>query len=200
MVYAWVKTVVGVLLAVNFGVPLVTVVSNRHLWEEPMAVLAGNMSLTCTLFGIILVLIGIYDIIDFQNVLLCRCLQYCSMGVALAFKMAQVCAAVDQFVAVVHPLQHYTIMERALPWLFAATWLTWAAQVGFGLVAHMLDLETFSERVADEGNNSTFTGCRWETSMANVFTIVSEVELVMFSIATASLLVYTGIVGYRTKE
>ena len=199
MVYHWVKTVVGVLLAANFCVPLVTVVSNRHLWEEPMAVLAGNISLTTTLLGIIFALIGIYDLADLESVALCRLLQYSAIGLGIAFKMAQVGAAVDQFVAVVHPLRHHPIMTQAQPWLLAATWLTCAAQVLFGFVAHMLDMETFSENAANQGNNAAFTGCRWETAMANVYTIFGELEMVTFSLVTASLLIYTGVVGYRVK-
>ena len=199
MVYHWVKTVVGVMLAANFCVPLVTVVSNRHLWEEPMAVLAGDMSLTTTLLGIIVALIGIYDLADIQSVALCRLLQYSAIGLAIAFKMAQLGAAVDQFVAVVHPLRHYDIMTQAQLWLLAATWLTCAAQVLFGFVAHMLDMETFSENAANQGNNATFIGCRWETAMANVYTIFAELEMVIFSLVTASLLIFTGVVGYRVK-
>ena len=199
MQHLWVKTVVGLLLATNFCVPLFTVVSNRHLWEEPMAVLAGNMSLTTTLFGIIHALVGIYGLADFQNVTLCRFLQYISFGVGLAFKMAQVGAAVDQFVAVTSPLRHYTIMMRALPWLFACTWITCAVQIIFGIVTHILDLETFSEHVNPQGNNTAFTGCRWETALANVYTIVGELGLFTFSLVTASLLIYTGALGHRRK-
>ena len=199
MQYPWLKTVVGALLAANFCVPLATVVSNRHLWEEPMAVLAGNMSLTTTLFGIIHALVGIYSLSDFQSVTLCRLLQYSSFGVVIAFKTAQVGAAVDQFVAVVHPLRHYPIMMRAQPWLLAVTWLTCGGHILFGFVAHMLDMETFSENSASQGNNTAFTGCRWETALANVFTIVVELETVIISLVSASFLVYTRVVGYRVK-
>ena len=199
MLYQWVKTGVGTLLTVNFAVPLATVVSNRHLWEEPMALLAGNMSLTSTILGFIHALVGIYDLANFQSITLCRSLQYSSFGVGIAFKMAQVCAAVDQFVAVVQPLHHYPLMMRARLWLFAATWLTCAAQITFGFVAHMLDMETFSEHVGTQGNNTAFTGCRWETALADVYTVIVELEMVTFSLITASLLVYTGVVGYRLK-
>ena len=194
-----VKTLVGTLLSVNFCVPLATVVSNRHLWEEPMAVLAGNMSLTTTLLGISAFLTGIYDLTDFQSIAPCRFLMYTGSGVAVAFKMAQVGAAVDQLVAVVYPLHHYDIMMQAQPWLLAATWLTCAAQILFGFVAHMLDMETFSENAANQGNNTAFTGCRWETGMANVYVIFAELEMVTFSLVTASILIYTGVVGYRVK-
>ena len=199
MMYLWVKTAVGVLLAANFSVPLFTVVSNRHLWEEPMAVLAGNMSLTTVLCGIGIALIGIYDLADFQSVTLCRFLQYTTFSVGIAFKAAQVGAAVDQFVAVTNPLNHYTIMMRALPWLLAATGLTCAMQIIFGLIAHLLDMETFSEHVGAQGNSTAFTGCRWETALANVYTIFVELEMVTFSLVTASLLIYTGVVGHRFK-
>ena len=200
MLYPWVKTVVGALLAANFSFPLITVLRNRHLWEEPMAMLAGNMSLTCTLFGICIMMIGLYDVAHYQSIALCRSLQYSGMGVGIAFKAAQVCAAVDQFVAVTHPLRHYHIMIRALPWLFAGTWLTLAVQVAFGLIAHFLDLQTFTEHIGGQGQNSTYTGCRWETALANVYAIVAELELMAFSFVTASLFVYTGVVGHRTKR
>ena len=199
MLYASVKTVVGVLMTANFGVPLVTVVSHQDLWDEPMALLAGNMSLTSTIFGIFIALIGIYDLASSQSVALCRFLQYSSLGSGIAFKMAQVCAAIDQFVAVMFPLRHHSIIMGALPWLFGATWLTCASQVIFGFVAHILDMETFSEHVASYGGNSSFTGCRWETALANIYTIVVELEMMTFSFVTASLLICTGVVGYRIK-
>ena len=200
MLYPWVKTLVGAALAANFSFPLITVLANRHLWEEPMAVLAGNMSLTCTLFGICIMLIGLYDVVGFQSVALCRSLEYAGMGVGVAFKAAQVCAAVDQVVAVTRPLHHYPIMMKALPGLFALTWLTWAVQIVFGLVAHFADMETFAEHVGNQSSNTTYTGCRWETALANVYTILAELELVAFSFITASLLVYTGMIGHRMKQ
>ena len=199
MLYPWVKTVVGVLLAANFCLPLITVASNRHLWEEPMAVLAGNMSLTSTLVGIVVALIGIYDLADFQSIALCQLLQYSSVGIGMAFKVAQLGAAVDQFVAVVYPLSHYPIMMRYLPRLFTATWLTCTVILVVGFVAHMLDMETLSDRIINPGNYSTFTGCRWETSLAYYPTIVFELETVVISLVTASLLIYAGVVGYRIK-
>ena len=135
-----------------------------------------------------------------QSVAQCRGLEYFSMGVGVAFKAAQTCAAVDQFVAVKHPLQHYSIMIRARPLLFAGTWLTCGVQLVLGLVAHFLHLQTFAERAESLGSNVTYTGCRWETGLAYFSTIFIEVEMVAFSLATASLLVYTGVVGYRMKR
>ena len=164
-----------------------------------MAVLVGNMSLTSTLTGIFLALIGIYDLADFESVTLCRLLQYSGFGVGIAFKAAQVGAAVDQFAAVIHPLHHYPTINRAQPWLLAATGITCAAQIIFGSVAHTMDMETFSEHVGTQGNSTAFIGCRQETALANVYTIVVELEMVTFSLITASLLIYTGVVGHRIK-
>ena len=52
MLYFWIKTSLGVLLTVNFFLPFYTVVSNRHLHDEPMAALAGNLSLNGMLLGL----------------------------------------------------------------------------------------------------------------------------------------------------
>ncbi|KAF0293146.1 hypothetical protein FJT64_008948 [Amphibalanus amphitrite] len=199
MLYQWVKTLVGAALAANFSFPLITVLINRPLWEEPMAVLAGNMSLTCTLFGLCVMLIGVYDLADLQSVALCRSLEYCSMGFGVAFKAAQVCVAVDQYVAVMHPLQHYSIMVRSRPLLFAGTWFTCLVQLILGLAAHFIDLETFAERAVRLGGNSTYAGCRWETGLAYFSSLFIELEMVVFSIITASLLLHTGVVGHRIK-
>ena len=50
--------------------------------------------------GITLILVGIYDLAGLEIVALCRLQVYSGVGVAVAFKVAQVGAAVDQFVAV----------------------------------------------------------------------------------------------------
>ena len=160
-----------------------------------MAVLAGNASLISTLLGVFIALIGIYDVAGFRSVALCQFLQYSGFGVGIAFKAAQLCVAVDQFVAVRHPLHHYSIMMRARPWLIASAWLTYAVQIIIGITAYFLDMETFSEYVARQGNNSTFTGCRWETGLANVYTFFVETVVVVFSSTTACLLIYTGFIG-----
>ena len=201
MAYIWVKTIVGALLAVNFAVPLYTVVSNRHLWDEPMAVLAGNMSLACAMDGLAIMLIGIYDLIKLDINGLCRSLQYLGFGFGIAFKAGQLCMAVDQYVAVFHALRHFPIMERARPWLFGATWLTWIMQIIFGIFANIFDLETFADSTIDSTNATlVFPECRWESALANVYTMVFEVQLVSFSLATAGLLIYTGVTGHRIKK
>ena len=201
MTYTWVKTIVGGLLVANFAMPLYTVVSNHHLWDEPMAMLAGNMSLSGVMNGLAIMFIGIYDLagLDFNG--LCRSLQYVGFGFGIAFKAGQLCMAVDQYVAVFHPLRHFTIMEQARPWLFAATWLTAGVQVLFGIFAHIFDLETFAASTVDSTNATlVFPECRWESALANAYTFLFELQLISFSLATAGLLIYTGVRGHLTKK
>ncbi|KAF0295965.1 hypothetical protein FJT64_006570 [Amphibalanus amphitrite] len=167
--YVFVKTAVGCLLTANYAVPLYTVVSNRHLWDEPMAVLAGNLSATVLLFGMTLTLIGAHDIVQLQVNYVCETLQYSSFGLAVSFKMSEVCVAVDQFVAVTRPLHHYALMTRARPWLLAAIWLPWAANVLFGVFGMSFQLERFAETALGSGNVSlAFPECRWERALATV--------------------------------
>ena len=199
MVYSWVKLAVGALLTINFAAPLGTVVVNRQLWDEPMAVLAGNLSSTGMCLGISLVLIAAYDIAQLKARGLCQALQYCGFGFGIAFKMAETFMAIDQFVAVVHPLQHYAWMTRAWRWLFVATLLAWAIQPAFGMFAVLLELKTPAESMPGYGSGEIiYTECRWESNIAEAYAIFIEIEFLVFSLATAALFVYTGVVGHRT--
>ena len=200
MAYVWTKTAVGSVMAANFAVPLFTILRNRHLWDDPMVMLAGNMSLVCSLSGLVIVLIGLYDVFQLKIDLLCRSMQYVGFSLGIEMKVAHVCMALDQFVAVTHPLRHFTLMMRARPWLFAGTWLTGAAHVMFGAAAIGMHLETFAEAQHGVDNDTRlFPECRWESSLANVYTIVLELESAMLSLLTAGLLLYTGIIGHRTS-
>ena len=201
MAYNWVKTIVGAVLIINFAVPLYAVVSNRHLWDEPMAVPAGNMAFAMALDGLTIMLVGIYDLIELDSVGLCRSLQYLGFGFGITFKAGHLSMAVDQYVAVFHPLRHYTIMARALPWLLSTAWLGAGAQFIFGIFAHTFDLETFAASTVDSTNATlVFPECRWENALADVYTILFEFELLSFSLATAGLLTYTGEAGHRIKQ
>ena len=115
----WIKVLVGGLLATNFALPLYTVVSNRELWDEPMALLAGNLSGICMVIGLMVMLVGMYDLTQLNVDSLCRLLHYNSLSLFVASKVTHVCLALDQFVAVTRPLHYYQTMERACPWLIA---------------------------------------------------------------------------------
>ncbi|KAF0293928.1 hypothetical protein FJT64_008326 [Amphibalanus amphitrite] len=198
MLYVWVKALVGLLLTINFAAPLYAVAVNRTLWEEPMAVLAANLSFSCMCLGVTFVLIGAYDIAQLQVKGLCQSLQYCGFGFGVAFKLAETCMAVDQFVAVFYPLQHYSLMSRARRWLFVATWLAWAVQPAFGLVAVLLELPTPADTTLGRDKASVaFPECRWESNIADAYAIFVETQFLVFSLLTAALYMYTGAVGYR---
>ncbi|KAF0314748.1 hypothetical protein FJT64_000019 [Amphibalanus amphitrite] len=195
-----VKVVLGLLLTANFGAPLVAVVTNRHLWEEPMALLVGNISLVCMLIGVNLFTVGAYDVLQLRAGGLCRALQYSGFGFGGGFKMAQLCVAAGQLAAISRPLEHRSLMARARRWVLAATWLTWAAQVTFGVIAVSLGLPTAADRVGGYGNSTVGRSeCRWESSLAAVYAVLAEVQTLLFSLATVGTLVFTAAVGCRSK-
>ena len=194
----WVKTIVGALVAVNFVLPLYTVVSNRDLWDEPMVVLAGNLSGMRMLFGLTLMLIGVYDLAELNMDYMCGLLQHNMWALGVGLKMSGICMAVDQFVAVTRLLHHYDIMLSARPWLLAATWLTWAANFLAGIMANTFDLETYADQAAGDGNGSlVFPGCRRANIIPVRMIYAIELQLLIFSLVTAGLFIYTGVVGHR---
>ena len=67
----WTKVIVGAVLTINFALPLYAVVSRRELLDEPIAVLAGNLSFACMAIGIIGMLIGVYDLTQLKMDSLC---------------------------------------------------------------------------------------------------------------------------------
>ena len=195
----WIKVAVGVLLAANFSLPLYTVVSNRELWDEAMAVIAGNLSCSGMVIGLTSVLVGIYDLAQLKINSLCGVLLYNSGGMVAASKVAHVCMALDQFIAVTRPLYYYQTMVSARLWLLGAIWLAYAANFISGIFAIAFDLKTFADVTVGEGNATlTYVGCRWETACSYASFIALEAQLLVFSLVTAGLLTYTGVVGHRT--
>ena len=199
MLYLWLKVAVGALLAANFTAPLFTVASNRQLWDEPMAMLAGNLSLCGVLFGLGHIAVGAYDLASLQLHGLCLFLQHSNLGMLIAFKIAEMSLAVDQFVAVVHPLHHYSKMARYLRWLLLGTLFTWLAITALGLSGSALGLQTVAEAFHENSNNTTtsFNGCRWENAVAQSMSPLVEVWALIPSLSTASLFLCTGIIGYK---
>ena len=193
------KVFVGAALVANFALPLYTVVRNRELWDEPMAVIAGHLSFACMVIGLTSTLIGIYDLTSLNVDSLCAILLYNSGSLVFASKVAFVSMALDKFVAVVRPLHYYQTMQQARPYLIAVMYLVWAANMTAGITANMLDWKTHAEKTADGHNASLgYYGCRWETACAEVMVDAGEAQLLILSMVTAGLLVYTGVIGHRT--
>ena len=189
---SWVMVMVGALLAANYSLPLLTVVSNRELWDEPIAVFAGNLSFACMGMGILSMLAGIR--IDS----LCRLVHSINVGLFMASKTAHVCLAMDQFVAVTRPLHYYQTMERAQPWGVAAIWLAFAANCIVCILTMALDLDTYAEATIGDNNASLVNdGCRWETGLTYVAAFAAELQVLVLCLATACLFIYTGVLGHR---
>ena len=88
--FYWAEVVVGALLAANFALPLYSVVSNQELWDEPMAVLAGNLSGICFVVGVTSILVGPYDLTRLNMDSVCALLFYNSGSLFIASKVAHV--------------------------------------------------------------------------------------------------------------
>ena len=197
--FYWAKVVVGAILATNFALPLYSVVSNQNLWDEPMAVLAGSLSCACMMLGVSSILVGIYDLTQLNVDSVCAMLLYNSGSFFVASKVAHVCMAIDQFMAVIRPLHYYQTMMPARLWFTGIICAAWVANFTAGIVAIALDLETFAEVTIERSNVSqVYYGCRGETALADKVVIALEVQILTLSLATAGLLAYTGAVGYRT--
>ena len=153
------------------------------------------------LFGILIAAIGIYDLAQLQWNSFCGLLQNSSFAVGMTVKIAHVSMAVDQFVAVTQPLRRYQLMERTLPWFLFATFAVWVLQTTFGLITSALNLQTVAESLVGRENSSVmFPGCRYETGITKTMLLSIEVETAISSFVTASLFIYTGVVGHRNKS
>ena len=201
MLLDWTKTLVGVVVTASFAVPLYTAVSDRQLHDVPMAVLAGNLSVSGLLVGVIMLANGIYNLAQLQWRNPCVLMQSFVIGSCVTFKFAHLCLAIDQFVAVVYPLRHYQRMARDLRWLLLATGIIWICFVIILLSTAWLGLETVSEAghynvTATDG----YEGCIWHDVLANVGTRVVQATILVMSLISLCLLIFTGVIGLRTKS
>lgn len=200
-VYAAVKLSVGSLIAVNYSLPLFVVFFTQNLHDEPMAILAGNLALACFLFGVGLVFIAFYDLVGIRFRFICSFFQYSGGGFFVAFKVAQHAVAIDQFVAIVFPLRYNELMNRWLKKLVIITWLAWLWNLVSGEIDAWRGAKTFAEASAVDGTkNKSFRGCRWETTYSVGLHFFGEIQMLMFSMATASLFIYTAYIGQKTKN
>ena len=202
MLYEWTRVTVGGLMAATFSVPLVTVARNRPLWDEPMAVLAACLALVGLLLGLDVSAAGLYDLGRLEWPDLCLAIHSTGFGLGVSLKIAYLSMAVDQFVAVTRPLRYYQLMERALRWLLLATGLGGALVFAVGMVTGLLGLETTADRqraAADNSSAATYTGCRWESTCTHVMSVLAELTVLVLSLVSTTLFVYTGVVEWRTK-
>ena len=186
----------------EFLCPLVAIARNPRLLEEPSTLLVFNMVLANFAFGILFIMVAALDVLYAKGapLPLCVSLQYVAMGAVLAMKASTVYLAVDQFVAIVHPLHYFTIMKVWIPRLVFLTWC-WVPYVGlYGLVCHQLGMESsqeFDQRTL--GTQDTVKECNW-TQAAFVVTIFFEANMLLMSTTSAALFVYTAFNGLQQQR
>ena len=200
MLVNWTKTVVGIAVTASFSVPLCALLSHRQLHDEPMAVLAGNLSVPGLIAGLMLLTTGIYNLAQLRSRHVCLLMQSTGIGASVTFKFAHFCLAVDQFVAVVFPLRHRRRMTQDLRWLVLATGITWTAIVSVLLGTDWIGLETVSEGSHSSANGTDSSqGCVWTEVTTKTGLRVVEVTMMTLSLVTIGLLITTGVVGLRSK-
>ena len=195
----WLRVAVGIILTVSFSVPLAIMARNGSLREEPMTLLVINMTLVDFVFGVLFFAAGLADVVFDAGVPppLCATLLYLAAGCAIAWKMATLCLALDQFFAVVHSLRYNSIMAAWTDRLVALTWSCVPLVGVFGLVCYWLGLESsvaFDRRVL--GVERRIDQCRWELN-AHLFMVVAETLLLLLSLCSGVLFVYTAVQGAR---
>ena len=203
MFFKWLKMLVGMFLMLNFAVPLLAIARDyAHLLEEPVPLLVFNMTAAKFVFGTLLLVIGALDVLFAGGVPLplCVSVQYLAMGSALALKAATVYLAVDQFVAIVHPLHYCNTMRDWVRRMLFLTWC-WIPSIGlYGLICYQLGMETaqdFDHRMF--GTQGSVQECHW-TQAAFVVTIFLEGQLLLMSLTSATLFVYTAFKGLQQQR
>ena len=191
------KVTVGGLLTLNFFVPLWILGRNARLREEPMVLLVINLVLIGFAFALAFFITGMADVVFPGGVPppVCATLHYIMCGLVIAWKMAMLFLAVDQFVAVVHCLRYNFILNTLANRLVAITWCCVPLFCLLGLICYQLDLESsaeFDRRVY--GIQHDIQECRWELH-SHAYILAFEVVLLVLSIISAGLFVYTATQG-----
>ena len=198
----WGKVAVGVLLMLNCSVNVVVVALNQSLWDEPVALFVTNLSLADVLFGLLMVLIGLADVVLPPPVptALCVTLQYLVLGTSWALKTAQLLVALDMLIAVVLPLHYHQLMDDWLKPMLAAPWLVMLANIVVGIVCSALQLENSYEYGLRHGwLTETGTDCRWEL-LPSVYSFIWEGGLFVMSTISGGIFIYASVVGIRHRR
>ena len=201
MLLIWLKTLIGLLLMLNFSLPLAAILSDGRLPEEPMPLLILNMSLADYVFGSSLFAIGVADLAYSGAAprALCAGLQYTILGAALTAKAANLLLAVDQFVGVVHCIRRGVIMHRWLGALLAACWSLLPLMWLLGAAAYHLGLETRAEFNQRVFGVTPLEECRWAVT-AEAALLTMETLLFLLTICSAALFIYTAVQGLQRER
>ena len=201
MFLVWLKAGIGFLLMLNFSLPLAVLLGDFSVPEEPMLLLILNMTIADYLFGSMVFLIGTADMIySLATPLpLCASMMYVILGASLTVKAANLLLAVDQFIAVVYPLHHETIMDTWKTRMVAISWIFLPAMCLFGFVAYQLDLETSAEFSLRTFGLTAVDECRL-AKISELALLATEAGLFILSCASAALYIYTAIQGMKQER
>ena len=202
MLLVWLQMLVGVLMMLHFSVPLVAIYRDPDLREEPTPRLVLNLALADFVFGIVGFSLGAFDVVSSKDIPLpvCVSLQYVAMGTVLSIKAATFFLAVDQFVAVVHSLRYLTIMEEWMREMLLITWCWIPSMALYGFVCHQLGAESsqeFYQRVF--GAQDSVEECHW-VKVEFAVTTLFEMYLLLMTVTTAALFVYTATKGLQQER
>ena len=198
----FIRFCVGIVLSLVFAVPLAIIAKRPALCEESLVMLVINMTLTALSFAFLFAINSASDMVTGENTSVLFCLPVLSIGSSafVAIKLSTFFLAVEQFVAIVYPLRHFSIMSRWVKKMIALNWLFILAHGLFCLISFFSGLEStleFDKRVF--GVEHHVTQCRWER-LANVYMLSVEICLLLFSVSTCALLIYTAVQGIKHER
>ena len=193
---------IGIVLSLVFAAPLAIIAKRPALCKEPLVMLVINMTFTAFSFGFLFTIGSTVDMVTGDNTPELFCLPFISIGTStfVAIKLSTLFLAVDQFVAIVYPLHHCAIMSRWVKKMITLNWLFVLAHGLFSMISFLSGLEStleFDKRVF--GVEHHVTQCRWER-MPHVYMLSVEICLLLFSVSTCALLIYTAVQGIKHER
>ncbi|KAF0295543.1 hypothetical protein FJT64_006955 [Amphibalanus amphitrite] len=198
----WLRTGVPLVLTLIFALPLTVIARNRTIRGEPMVILILNMTIILFLFNFTSFALSAIDVqygYDMPQ-LLCGVLMLIGVNIFGGFKVSTFFLALEQYIAVVFSLRHFTIMSRWVKRMVALTWFYIVTLTVVGLVCHHLELETVAEfdiRVLGIGHE--IQKCGWQM-IPNAFMVAFQACFLLFSMLTCAILLYTAYQGFKHEK
>ena len=196
---AWLHIAVGSLLMLLFLVLLLILARKRSIRDEPRGVLVILLTLLGFVVACILPTVAVINIVT-GPATSCHSVVSFGLGVIVAFKMTALFLAVDQFVAIVHCLHYYTIMDDWIQRMIGVVCGCILLFGIFGLVCFHFEMENameYQHRVF--GVKSYPTHCSYK-QLPNVYMATVEITMLVLAIAACVLVLYTAILGLRHKR
>ena len=198
----WLRVSLAFLLTLVFGLPLAIIAKAGTFLDEPVVMLVLDMLTAAFLTCCVLAFMSTADALTANKTPPLLCFPSLCLGTSIfvAFKLSTLFLAVEQFIAVAFPLRHFAIMSRWAKIMTAFTWVFVVLFASFGLLAYFLGLEStleFDRRMF--GVQRHISQCHWERA-ANVYVISCEVIVLLSSITSCALLIYTAIQGFKQER